>query len=371
VVLLKLPTLALPRPRLLDTYVSKIYLRIVGLAFFGLLGLYYIGQFIDLSEKLLKGSATGGMMLSFLWYSTPQFISYIMPIAILIAVLGTVGGLTRTGELTVMRACGVSIYRVAAPLVLLALVWSGGLFLLEEHVLARANRKAEVLEDVIRDRAPRTVNVANKNWLVAEEDGRIYYWAVFDPSTSQIIALSVFDPATPPYRLNSHTYVSRASHGPNGWHAETGWTQHFDGDESRREDFEDVPIRLAPLEDFERGQVDTRLMTFGEQRRYIQQLEASGYSVAKQEVELQQKLAFPLVTVVMTLLAVPFGLTTGRRGALYGVGLAIVLTFGYAILTTFFMAAGAAGMLPAVLAAWATNILYLTGALYLLLTVRT
>jgi lipopolysaccharide export LptBFGC system permease protein LptF len=250
-------------------------------------------------------------------------------------------------------------------------VWSGGLFLLEERVLARANRKAEVLEDVIRDRGPRTVNVANKNWLAAE-DGRIYYYAVFDPATSQLYALSVFDTTSPPYRLARHTYVSRALFEADGWRAETGWTQTFQsGAGAARQDFEDAPMAFAPLEDFQRAQVDAELMTFGEQRGYVQHLRASGYSVAKQEVELHKKLAFPFVTVVMTLLAVPFGMTTGRRGALYGIGLAIVLAFGYWMATTLFMAAGSAGILPAMLAAWATNIIFMTGALYLMLTVRT
>jgi lipopolysaccharide export LptBFGC system permease protein LptF len=81
--------------------------------------------------------------------------------------------------------------------------------------------------------------------------------------------------------------------------------------------------------------------------------------------------AFPLVAVVMTVLGVPFGLTTGRRGALYGVGIAMVLGAGYWLLNTFFMAVGHAALLPPALAAWATNILFFALAVYAMLTVRT
>jgi lipopolysaccharide export LptBFGC system permease protein LptF len=73
----------------------------------------------------------------------------------------------------------------------------------------------------------------------------------------------------------------------------------------------------------------------------------------------------------MTLLGVPFGVTTGRRGALYGIGLALVLAVGYWLLLTIFVAMGAAAVLPPPLAAWAANILFVAGAVYLMLTVRT
>jgi LPS export ABC transporter permease LptG len=286
-------------------------------------------------------------------------------------VLGTIGALSRTGELTVMRACGISLYRVALPLVLLSLLWSGGLFLLEERVLARANRVAETLEDRIRDRAPRTVNVANLNWMAGER-GRIYYYAVFDRQIDTLYALSVYDTARAPYRITAHTFARQAVLADEGWLAGSGWIQSFPADGSlQRERFEQRHLALATIEEFDRSQVDTTLMTYGEQRDYIAQLEASGYSVARQRVELQRKLAFPLVTLVMTLMAIPFGVTTGRRGALYGIGLAIMLAFGYWFLTTIFMAAGAASLLPATMAAWAANILFLAAAGYMLLTVRT
>lgn len=370
-VVIRLPALALPRPKLIDLYVTGRFLRILALSFVGLLGLYYIGQFIELAEKLFKGNATGGMLLTFLAYSTPQYVAYLIPVATLVAVLGTIGALTRTSELTVMRACGISLYRMAVPLVVVALVLSGGLFLLEERVLARANRRADELNDIIRDRPSRTLNVANRNWL-AGEDGRVYYFAFFDRSRSSLFALSVYDTADAPYRLESHTFVRDAVYADDAWQVNEGWVQHFAGpDSASRRALGREPLALAPIEDFERAQIDASLMTFGEQRRHVTELRDSGYFTAPEEVALHHKLAFPLVTLVMTLLAVPFGVTTGRHGALYGIGLVIALAFGYYLLTTVFMAAGAAGLLPAMLAAWAANLLFLAAAGYLILTVRT
>jgi LPS export ABC transporter permease LptG/LPS export ABC transporter permease LptF len=370
VVVIKIPHLELPRPRLLDAYIAGKYLRMIALAAIGLLGLYYIAEFLDKSEKLFKGQADGALMLEYLWYSTPRFLAFIVPIATLLGVLGTIGTLTRTGELTVMRACGISLYRAALPLFTLALVWSGVLFFLDDRVIAKATQKAEVLDDQIRGNAPRTVNVlVNRHWLAAE-DGRIYHYLAYQ--RQRLYGLSVFATQAPPYRLASHTYASRAEYRDSGWEAESGWIQRFPAiDRSEREAIKQRPLDLKQPDFFENAQVDAAAMTFGELRTYIQQQHASGFSLADERVSLHKKIAFPAVTLVMTLLAVPFAVTTGRRGALYGIGLAIILAIAYFLLTAVFSAAGKATVLPPMLAAWAPNLFFVIAAAYLMLRVRT
>jgi LPS export ABC transporter permease LptG/LPS export ABC transporter permease LptF len=372
VVVIRFPRIAVPLPRLLDRYVGARYLRSIALIFIGLLILLYVGTFVDLSQKLFKGQATFWMFLQYLWYSTPQFIAYVIPSATLVAVLGTIGALMRSGELTVMRACGVSLYRTALPLMFLAVVWSGLLFLLQENVLASASRQAEELGDAIRGRAPHTHDLGNLNWLADVNTGRIYYYAAFDSPRARLFGLSVFETARSPYRLTSQTYAASATSRAGTWEGEQGWTQRFQAkDETTRTVFVKQPLAISAVSDFQRAQIDPGNLKFTELRDHVKRLRASGYNVAQQEVEVHKKIAFPLVTIVMTLLAVPFGVTIGRSGALYGIGVAIMLSFTYWLLLTFFMAVGAAGVLPAPLAAWAANLLFLAAALYLTLTVRT
>jgi LPS export ABC transporter permease LptG/LPS export ABC transporter permease LptF len=373
-VVIRIPDFYLPRPRLLDLYVSSRYLRLVALSFVALLGLSYLGAFLDRSEKLFKGQADFGMLLQFLWYYTPQLIAYIVPIATLIAVLGTIGGLTRTGELTVMRACGVSLYRAALPLMLMAAVWSGLLFVMEERVLAHANQKAEALDDVIRGNPAHTVNVVqNRHWLAAL-DGRLYYYLAYEPARERLHGLSVFETDTSPYRVVRHTHATVAEFREGVWHASKGWMQDFSAAEDRttkHDAFEARTLDIDPPEDFTGAQVDAELMTYSELRDYIERLDGSGFELADQRTALQSKLAFPAVTLVMTLIAVPFGVTTGRRGALYGIGIAIMLAISYFLLVAVFTAAGRADVLPPVIAAWAANVFFIIAAAYLTLTART
>jgi lipopolysaccharide export LptBFGC system permease protein LptF len=105
--------------------------------------------------------------------------------------------------------------------------------------------------------------------------------------------------------------------------------------------------------------------------RFIDERRASGFNVIPEMVELQKKLAFPFATIVMTLLAIPFGMTTGKRGALYGIGIGIVLAVMYWIVGSAFAAIGKAGLLGPIMAGWAPNVLAAGSAAYLFLTART
>ena len=128
---------------------------------------------------------------------------------------------------------------------------------------------------------------------------------------------------------------------------------------------------LEPADYFSTEEPNPERMNFAQLRRYIDELKASGYTVLEHEVALYRKFAFPLVTLVMTLIAIPFAVTTGKRGALYGIGVGIVLALVYWTAISVFAAFGAGGLMPPALAAWAPNLLFGASAAYLLLTVRT
>ena len=112
-------------------------------------------------------------------------------------------------------------------------------------------------------------------------------------------------------------------------------------------------------------------MSYSQLQTYITQLKTSGFDVITQQVALERKASFPFVTLIMTLIAVPFAVTAGRRGAMYGIGVGIVIAISYWVAFSVFAALGTGGVVAPMLAAWAPNLLFGAGAAYLLLTVRT
>lgn len=370
VLVVRLPRLRLPRPGIIDAYIARLYIRVVGISFLALLGLFYIATVIDRAERLFKGQATVEMLFQLLFYNTPQFVYYIIPIAALLSVLVTFGLLARTNELTVMKACGISLYRTAAPVVTLSLLGSLLLFGLEQEILAAANRRAEVLDNTIRGRPTTTFDPLNRRWVIGR-DGSIYHYNYFEVQRTALNGLTVFRLDGNNWRLSTQTYAADASFVGGEWIGVHGWTQDLQSQPPRWQTFERRQLALESPDYFQTEQPAAEMMTVRQLREDIAQLEASGFNVIPAQVELHRKLAFPFVTLVMSMLAVPFGVTTGRRGALYGIGLGIVIALSYWIVFMIFIAIGRAGLLPPALAAWTPNIIVLATAAYLLLRAKT
>ena len=294
-------------PGLIDRYISRLYLRVAGLSFLSLLGLFYISTFIDRSDKMFKGQASAAMIGQLLVWLTPQFIYYVIPDRRAAERAGDLRRCCRaTSELTVMKACGISLYRTALSVVLSVARLQRVLFALEQRVMATANREAEALDAQIRGRQPKTLNMLNRRWVVGA-DNVIYHYGFFDPQRNELFGLTMFT-ALP------NTWAARDA----DVRAAGGLSRHNMG---RRTGMDaGLHEQSAHLDtDREKSAARTRaarVLRQGAARRPVHDGRASCAATSRssqpaastsrrRQVELQRKLAFPFVTLVMTLLAVP------------------------------------------------------------------
>jgi len=386
VLVIRVPNIDWPRPSLLDLYVMRRYAVVWGLAFLSLVGVFYISTFIDKAPHLYRGAADTATLLRYYYWVTPQYVYFIIPLSVLVATLVTVGLLTKNSELIVMRACGISLYRSAVPLLGFALLFSLLLFGMEEYVLPSSNVEAQRLDAIIRGFQQTTVDLLNRRWIVGAT-GDIYHYDFFDPRRGQFARFWVFHPAKDAWALESLTYANGvtldrapAAEASNAdWTARNGWQRNFTpavmaGAPHATGQYAKFLTKPLPLEApafFSSEEPDADRMTYGQLSDYVAVLRSSGYQVVPYMVQLQRKLAFPFVAVIMTLLAVPFAVTMGRHGAMFGIGAGLVLALVYWTMLSVFGAIGAGGWIHPVLAAWAPNIFFGAAAVYLLLTVRT
>lgn len=357
----------------LDRYVALTYARMLGISALALWSVFYISAFTEYSEKVLKGAGTWTMLWEFLLYQTPQYLYYIIPLSVLLATLVTVALLTKNSELIVMKACGISLYRVAMPMVAAAIIAGGTIFALEQTVLGPANRKAEAIKYVMKGGNPEMFGVLNRRWVMGN-DGDIYHYGYFDPRLRKFSRLWVYEFDHDMTRLTRRTFADRAFFVEDAsWKVEEGWTRAFDDDGAAVEftPFKQTNRVLEPVSLFTTESPDPDFMSYTQLRDYTERLSASGLDVVKQQVALWRKLSFPFVTLIMTLMAVPFAVTIGRSGAMAGIGVAIAIAIVYWTTISVFAAMGAGGVMTPALAAWAPNLLFGAGAMYLLLTVRT
>ena len=163
------------------------------------------------------------------------------------------------------------------------------------------------------------------------------------------------------------------------WVFEHGWERRFDGEavssysqfDSRGHDVESFPEITEGPQYFKKEALQSQEMTFGQLKRYIRDLGQSGFDTKQLSVQLNLKLADPLVTLVMAVLAIPFALSMGKRGSLTGIAAAIGLAIAYWVVKGTFQALGNVNFLPTLLAAWSPDLLFGLAGAYLLLRTPT
>jgi len=258
-----------------------------------------------------------------------------------------------------------------------ALLAGGILFALEQTTLGPSNRKADEIRSVMNGGSPQIMDLLSRQWVLGSR-GDIYNYNYFDPKNNQLMGVSIYQFSDGMRSLVRRSYAERAkyvasSDDANAWRVEQSWTREFtpSGDTRRFSTEAQADFVLESPSYFGTREPEPRFMSYSQLRDYIGQLRTSGFDVIAQQVALERKVSFPFVTLIMTLIAVPFAVSTGRRGAMYGIGVGIVIAISYWVAFSVFAALGTGGVVAPVLAAWAPNLLFGAGAAYLLLTVRT
>ncbi|MGC1298001.1 MAG: LPS export ABC transporter permease LptG [Alloacidobacterium sp.] len=367
-------------PLILDEYVIRQFISVLTMVLTAFVMLMLVFTFFELLGDIIRNQTPLTVVGEYLLNLTPSMIYIITPLSVLIAVLVVFGGLNRTNELTAMKATGISLYRIVVPILVIASILSVSLFLFDEVYLPAANRKQEALHNVIKGKPAQTYLRPDRKWMFGMQQsgkpGRIFYYEFFDPDNDRFANITAFefDPAT--FSLSRRIFAAGAHWDPqiHRWIFEHGWQRSFEGNlVTNYQTFEvnTFPEIVEQPQYFKKETRPSQEMSFNELQQYIRDLRQSGLDTMRLRVQLNRKVAYPLITLVMAVLAVPFALSMGRRGALAGIGVAIGMAIAYMFVDGMFEAMGNVNMLPAFLAAWSPDVLFGLAGTYLLLRTPT
>jgi len=371
----RLPRLRSRFPTLMDRYVARVFLRVFGLTLLSCLMIYLIADLTDNAEDIFRSTVSSDVVFDYYKYLSLQILYEIAPIAVLVTTLITFGVLSRSNEVTAAKALGISLYRLAIPAVLLGILVSTLASVVQSNVLPGTNLKAARLKERIKERpVARTYRRADRQWLFGQ--GRyIYNYLRYDEGEQRLDRLQVFE-FTEDYKLSARLFAGSAKYQPerNSWLFDETWKRRFE--QGVEAEFEAFP---TPVEDaypetpdyFESEFKPPDAMSYAELKEHIAEVEESGQQVPKLKVSLHGKISYPFISFVMLLVALPFAFRLERKGALYGVGIGVILGIVfmafYALCSTF----GEIGALHPLVAVWSPNIAFSLLALYLFLGVRT
>ncbi len=367
------PRLSLRFPNILDRYIIRKYLAIFFLIFFALLLISAIVAFFERIDNVYEHNKSLLLLFEHILFSLPQFARYILPVAALTTTLLSLGLLSKFNEVTAMKACGISLYRIILPVIVLAACVSFASFYLQENILPYANKKAEKVWGEINEVPPRSYSYLDRRWVLSKEKNRIYHYNYFDPQNSAFSQLSIFDfdPAT--WTLTKRVFSEKANLNDGRLALVNCWCREFaDG---RVIDFEkrqqmDIPI-AEDRSYFLKEWKEPDQMSYGELRQYIQDIEERDFDTTRFKVDLYEKTSFPFAALIMTLLAIPFAFSMGKRGTLVGIGLSIAIAMIFWGTIGIFEGLGYLSYLNAFLAAWGSNLIFGLIGLYLLFTLKT
>ena len=358
---------------ILDRYLLREHLVFMAIGLAVAAVLFVVIDLLQTLDRFIRIKPPLIYVLEHFVYRMPAALHDGLPVVMLVATIFLFLALTRYHELTAMKAAGMSLYRVAAPILLLAtgVAIVSGLF--QELLLPKLNELGDEVDRVkIRGQLPRHLQSRERLWLRAT-DSRFYRVELLHPGSADMYGVTVLEVEQPTFRRNSRLDARRAHWTPEGWELMDGAFREF----GKKGEVQTIPFVVTAIdlreeiEDFTKVSKPIAAMSYRELKEYVVRLEATGYQVKKYMVELYSKLSFPLVNLIMVLVAIPFSLQSPRGGRLFGIALAIAIMAGYLVVHYVALAFARADLLPPLLAAWTANIIFLGLGTSLLLRART
>ncbi len=360
-------------PGVLDRYVARKFLVLLALVFSALAAATLLETFFERLSDTLRHGKTVGLLVRFVLFKFPEFLAYLVPVAVLAATLLAFGLLAKFNEATAMKACGISAYRSILPVLVLSAAVSGLAFLVQERVVPAAHARSEDAWNRITDLPPRSYSYLNRHWVLGRTGNRIYHYDYFEPGSLTFSRISIFDIDPGRWALARRFFAEKATFEKDALIYREGWVRDFAaaaGPPFVREESGSLAVDEEKAV-FLKAWKEPLQMTLGELRKYAAEVRGMGFRAGRLRAELGQKTSLPLVSLIMALLAVPFGFSMGKKGTLVGVGLSVVLAMAYWGTFAIFRSLGSAEVLTPFLGAWGANLLFGLAGVFLLFRLRT
>jgi LPS export ABC transporter permease LptG len=362
-------------PTLIDDYVLRDFFVYLGMILSTFLVLVLVFTLFELLGDILRNKVSALVVAEYLLNVTPYLLYNVAPLVMLLAVLVTFGLMQRSNEITAIKATGTSIYRIVTPVIIAAGVVAASLFFADQFYLPRTNQRQEALHNQIKGKPAQTYLRPDRKWIFGQNND-IYYYQFFDPDRDQFGNITVFQLDKANFSVTRRIHADRARWADNldRWEYERGWERTLKG--SAMGDYRSFEVATFPqLPEtpayFKKEVKQYSEMNYEELHKYIRDLQQSGFDVVRLRVELNKKLSYPLITLIMAVLAIPFALSTGKKGAVTGVAVAVGTAVFYTVVSRLFEAMGNLSQLPPAMAAWSPDLIFVLIGGYLILKVPT
>ncbi len=351
--------------KLIDKYLLRTVMVPLGYCLTAFVLVYIIYDLFDNLSDFIDAKTPFFDVVLFYLFLLPSVLIYIVPVSLMLAVLYGLSQLTKNNELTAIRAGGVSIFRLMVPAISLGLFFSMLVAVINETIGPWSAFWTHQFITVQQKRGDVSVYVAPNLAFKNEVSRRIWMIDEFNKQTFEMKNVNVIQQRTD--GSDEMKVQAREAYWMDGrWWFNDVVMQHYkpngDPDPTKpsefalhREmtDFDETPqIFINEIKDPELLS-SLELFNFLKTHDHL-----STETTCRIKVDLYSRLAMPWTCLVVTLIGIPFGSQTGRKGALLGIVLALLLFFGFYVLVNVCLAMGKKEVLDPWLAGWFPNIFF-------------
>jgi LPS export ABC transporter permease LptG len=366
-------------PQLIDKYILSSFMFYFFLWLTSFVMMTHVYNFFELLSDIVKNHIPMALVGKYLLFLTPMLIYNSTPISVLVAVLVTFGVLSKNNEVTALKACGISLYRLAVPVVLAGGVLSIALFAFDHYIIPDANVVQDGIRNQIKGKPVQTFLRPDRKWIFGE-GSRIFYYKYFEQNEGVMGGVSVYelDPAT--FRLRKHIAAERARWEPalNTWIFQNGWAREIPPRREQNVKYQAFPLQTATFPEvkeppgyFLKEAIQEKQMNFQQLEAYIRELRQSGFDTVHLRVQFHKKFSVPLFALIMAMISVPFAFAAGNRGAMASIGVSFGIAIAYWSISILFEQIGNVNQLPAPLAAWSPDAVFALAGFYFLARMKT
>jgi lipopolysaccharide export system permease protein len=356
--------------KVLQKYISIEFIKLFILCEVIFLAMFLVIDFIQRLDNFLEAGVLKGKILSYFLYKIPYMMVQMWPIAVLIAVIILFCALKKNNEIMAMKACGIDIFELSRHIIAVSLLLSIISFLLSDKVVPYSSSKGnEIWEIGVEKQAPARFYGSDQIWY---KTSNAIYWIKHFDSTANTMQNPIFYFFDKDFRLIKKIEAKRGTWQNGLWKLEEGIIQvaHDNGDyEVSR--FKDLFLEIAETPDsFKRRIIEPEDMSYQQLKRYAGTVGAEGYDNTEYLVDLNLKLSFPLISLILALLGIPVALGLKTGGTSLAVSAGIGLCFLYYVVMGFSRSLGLSGILPPLLSAWTANLLFAFLGTYMIMTLE-
>jgi lipopolysaccharide export system permease protein len=359
---------------ILFRYLLREYIKVFVMCFAGLMTVYIVVDFFEKVRRFIRFDAEAAHIVGYFLLRAPSISFQIAPLAILMATLLTLGMFSKNNEITAMRSCGISLYRTAMPFLLFSAAIALALFGLSAVIIPLASARAEYVKSTLIEKKPAPAALKTLRPWIQIENQTLMNIETVEPDGATLRGIRLYR-LGPQFRLAEITEAQSAHYTGQGWVLQNGLRRVLLTKGGLAIDpFVTKPLALSQQpEDFSSWlSVETEERTLMNLRSRIIRLKKDGYHVARLLTDYYGRIAFPFVSIVMSIVGIALSLRrSGSRGSgmAMGIGQALVIGFLYWSAHSVAIAFGRSGALNPLMAGWIANLLFLSFGSYLFLKI--